>query len=253
MKNILLKKSLAKQIIWGTHHLSGRKIRGVMHPFQFLIDEDTKDMLDDLMTEYGDEEELMKAAIEILHRKHYGSPYEEKSVPRLTTKSVLASEKLDQLVEMFGKILEQPQHLMPVQSTSTTSVDNEKQIQLTKEANQIIIDKIEELGIKFSKQVAQESNTNGVKHVTKEMSNEEIIQLLKRMEQMESKITRVISEKSFAAARSTGPTRSGGLRDLGEAPKIHAMEGGGPPTDDVERPLLDDVLDTVIVSVEDDD
>ncbi|MHA1243384.1 MAG: hypothetical protein ACTSXA_14055 [Candidatus Heimdallarchaeota archaeon] len=233
--------------------MSGRKIRGVMHPFQFLIDEDTKDMLDDLMTEYGDEEDLMKAAIEFLHRKHYGSPIEEKSVPRLSPKSDLASEKLDALVEMFGKVLEQPNHIVQAPATNTASIDTEKQLQLTKEANQIVIDKIEELGIKFSKQVAEESQTNGVKHVTKEMSNEEIIQLLKRMEQMESKITRVISEKSFAAARSSGPSRTGPLRDLGDAPKIHAVEGSNQPMDDVERPLLDDVLDTVIVSVEDDE
>jgi len=225
-----------------------------MHPFQFLINEDTKDMLDDLMTEYGDEEELMKAAIEALHRMHYGSPIDEKTVPRLATKSDMASEKLDILLDTVGKILAQPKHYVPVETASAAPVDNDKQKQLTQEANKMIIAKIEELGVKFSKQVTQESQANGTKHVTQEMSKEEILQLLKRIDQMESKLTRVISEKSFAAARSSGPARTGPLRDLGDgnAPKIHAVEGGNQPMDDVERPLLDDVLDTVIVSVEDD-
>jgi hypothetical protein len=205
------------------------------------------------MQEYGDESIVMKEAIKALHRKHWGAPTKEKTVPRVAANSVMAGERFDELINMFREIIAEQSHHIAIPVTNTTTAESEKQLQLTQEATQKIFDKIEDLDIKFSKQVAQESQVNGQKHVTKEMSNEEIVQLLKRMEQMESKITRVISEKSFAAARSPGPSRSGRLRDLGDAPKITAMEGGGPPTDDVERPLLDDVLDTVIVSVEDED
>jgi len=232
--------------------LSGRKTRGIMHPYQFLIDEDTKDMVDDLITEYGDEDVLMKTAIEALHRKHYGSASEEKSIPRLAAQTPIASERLELLMEDVAKILAQPKHYVPVQTTSATSLDNEKQVQLTQEANEKILSKIDELGVKFSKQTAaQVLQTNGTKHMTTEMSNEEVIQLLKRLDQLETKLTRAISETSFTAARSSGPTRSGPLRELGDAPKISAIKDGDMVSmDDVERPLLDDVLDTVIVSVE---
>ena len=235
--------------------MSGRKIRGVMHPFEFLIDEDTKDLLDDLMTEYGDENRLMRIAIETLHKWHYGTEKEKDDfITKVSTKDSVASERFDLLREDVKKILAQSKHYVPVPTTNASTLDNEKQMQLTQEANEKILSKIDELNVKFSKQTAsQEPKTNGTKHVTTEMSNEEILQLLKRMEQMETKITKEISEKSFAAARSSGPSRTGPLRDLGDgnAPKIHAVEGGAQPMDDVERPLLDDVLDTVIVSVED--
>ena len=233
--------------------MNREKITGIRHPFQFLIDENIKDMVDDLISEYGDEDNLMKAAIEALHQMHYGSLTEEKTVPRLAAKNHLAGERFDELKEFVKDLLSQPKHHIPTKVSETVTVNNEKQIQLTQEANEKILAKIDELGVKFSKQTAaQETQKNGTKHVTKEMSNEEIIQLLKRLDQLETKLTRAISETSFTAARSSGPTRSGPLRDLGgDAPKISAIKDEDMVSmDNVERPLLDDVLDTVIVSVE---
>lgn len=233
--------------------MNNPKITGYRHLFQFYIDENTKDQLDDLRIHFGDEELVMIRAIQALHRMIY-PPKDQTTQVSATNQQ--ANEKLDDLLKYVEKLLAQPQHIVPIPVSTTTSATDEKQIQLTQEANEKILAKIDELNVKFSKQTAaQEPQTNGIKHVTTEMSNEEILQLLKRMDQMESKITRVISEKTFAATRSSGPTRSGPMRDLGDgnAPKIHAVEGGGQPMDNVERPLLDDVLDTVIVSVEDEE
>ena len=83
------------------------------------------------------------------------------------------------------------------------------------------------------------------------MSKEEVLQLIKRIDQLESKLTRAISQSRVAS--STTPTRRGS-RDLGEPPKIGEVKIiDGPPMDPQDRPLLDDVLNTVIVSVDKDD
>ena len=86
---------------------------------------------------------------------------------------------------------------------------------------------------------------------TAEMSKEEVLQLIKRIDQLESKLTRAISQSRVASVAA--PSRRG-TRDLGEPPKIaEAKMIDGPPLEPEERPLLDDVLNTVIVSVDKDE
>jgi hypothetical protein len=157
-----------------------------------------------------------------------------------------ANTKLNELWEYFVEIKEQFKPQAPVEPESNTHIVH----QLSEEANEKIIQKIDELGMRFSKIIPKDEQTTSQK--TAEMSKEEVLQLIKRIDQLESKLTRAISQ-SRVASTVAAPTRRG-TRDLGEAPKIGVAKAiDGPPPEPEERPLLDDVLNTVIVSVDKED
>ena len=52
-----------------------------MYPFEFEIDQDTKDMLDDLLTKYPNHILIIKRAVEALHEKHFGSSDSKEPLP----------------------------------------------------------------------------------------------------------------------------------------------------------------------------
>ncbi|MEA2070510.1 MAG: hypothetical protein U9O98_04390, partial [Asgard group archaeon] len=109
--------------------------------------------------------------------------------------------------------------------------------------------KIEELGVKFTKIISSESTPNGQKTITAEMSQEEVLQLIKRIDQLEAKLTRAISNSQ----RSISSSRRSSDFDDSDAPKIGKAKPVEGEIIKQDRPLLDDVLDSVIVSVEKDE
>ena len=83
-----------------------------------------------------------------------------------------------------------------------------------------------------------------------EMSKEEVLQLIRRIDQLESNLARAISRSGGMG----GVGRGRGSRDLGEPPKIGEIKKiDGAPIMQEDRPLLEDVLDTVIVSVDEEE
>ncbi|MFW9923413.1 MAG: hypothetical protein ACFFDW_09040 [Candidatus Thorarchaeota archaeon] len=229
--------------------MSMRKVRDLRHYHEYEYDSETKDMIEDLLTKYPNVDEIISKAIEALHELHFGSAKTGKP-PKysetLATKDEVTSSRLDILYDFVQSLKDQNLAHSPPQAGNKPVV-----AQLTDEANLKIISKIDELGMKFNKILTQDDNKGGKQTVTAEMSHEEIIQLIKRIDQLESKLTHAISQSRVAAA--TGPTRRGGPRDIAEPPQVTVKKIDGPIQDVVERPLLDDVLDTVIVSVDNDE
>jgi transcriptional regulator with GAF, ATPase, and Fis domain len=221
--------------------MSHNRIRRAMMHFEFEIDQDTKDQIEDLLREYTDVNQLVAKAIEVLHAKHFGVPTtsklpgESKSLAQKPLNEA-SSKKIDQLLKFMRNLSEKQQQLQQNNSR-----------ELSPEASQQILEKIEELGVKFTKVVPPELKINGTKTTTSEMSQEEVLQLIKRIDQLETKLTRVISQSSSIS----GPPRRQRPQQMesGDVPKISKIEGEG-KQEPTSRPLLDDVLNTVIVSVE---
>jgi len=237
--------------------LSGRKIRGPRFYLDYEYESDTKDQIEDLLTEYPSALEVITEAISVLHKQHFGSSSDRSPPPKysetLATTDPNTSKRLDELHTFIQTLKEDIKHLVPVETETKNQTDL---FQLSDEANEKILEKIEDLGMKFSKIMPKEEKApkGQKKQVTAEMSNEEVLQLIKRIDQMESKLTRAISQSRTATGpATTGVRRSGGLRDLGDAPKIGAAKPIEGPPPDQDRPLLDDVLETIIVSTEADE
>ena len=227
-----------------------RRVRGLRFYLEYEYDSLTKDMLEDLLTQYTTSDEILSKAIALLHEQHFGSITKKTPPPRysetLSTTNDDASQKLDLLWEYVQQIKEDVTHRVPVEANNNSQA---MQFQLSEEANKMILEKIDDLGMRFSKIMTEQDKSGIEKKVTAEMSNEEILQLIKRIDQLESKLTRAISQSRVAAAPASS-SRSG-MRDLGEPPKIGEIKKiDGPVPDVVDRPLLDDVLDSVIVSTE---
>ncbi|NHJ05441.1 MAG: hypothetical protein EAX90_11490 [Candidatus Heimdallarchaeota archaeon] len=233
--------------------MNNQKVRGPRFYLEYEYDSFTKDMLEDLLRLYSDSDDILTKAIGLLHENHFGSMIKRSPPPKysetLSTADDTANRKLDELWLFVQSLKLDDKHKIPVKADAKSqNID----YQLSEEANKKIIAKIEELGMKFSKIEQIPDTLMGTqKPVTAEMSSEEIIQLIKRIDQLESKLTRAISQSRVA----TAPVSTGhrGMRDFGDAPKIEIKKVDGPVQDSVERPLLDDVLDTVIVSVEKDE
>ncbi|MBK5113836.1 MAG: hypothetical protein KGD59_01875 [Candidatus Heimdallarchaeota archaeon] len=230
--------------------MSGRRTRELKFYLEYEYNSDTKDQIEDLLTQYSSADDIVTKAIAALHEKHFGV-ISTKSPPPTYSKTFsglddTANTKLNELWEYFVEIKEQFKPQAPVETGSNAQIVH----QLSEEANEKIIQKIEELGMRFSKIIPKGEQTTERK--TTEMSKEEVLQLIKRIDQLESKLTRAISQ-SRVATTTAAPTRRG-TRDLGEAPKIGIAKAiDGPPLEPEDRPLLDDVLNTVIVSVDKDD
>ncbi len=236
--------------------MSGRKIRGPRFNLDYIYESDTKDEIEDLLTKYSSVEEVITNAISALHEQYFGSASTKSPPPKysetLSTTDPNTSKRLDELHSFIQTLKEDIGHLVPVEAGTINQTD---QFQLSDEANEKILEKIEDLGMKFSKIMPKEEKApkGKKKPVTAEMSNEEVLQLIKSIDQMESKLTRAISQSRVAVGpATTSVRRSSGLRDLGEAPKIGKAQAiEGPPLDQ-DRPLLDDVLEAVIVSTDED-
>jgi len=228
--------------------MSGRRTRELKFYHEYEYNSDTKDQIEDLLTHYSSADDILSKAIAFLHEKHFGV-ISTKTPPQTYSETFsglddTANTKLNELWEYFVEIKEQFRPQPPVETESNALIVH----QLSEEANEKIIRKIEELGMKFSKIIPKDEQTKEQK--TAEMSKEEVLQLIKRIDQLESKLTRAISQSRAASAT---PARRG-TRDLGEPPKIAEVKMiDGPPMEPEDRPLLDDVLNTVIVSVDKDE
>ncbi len=225
---------------------SGKRIRGFRFYLDYEYGSETKDQIEDLLTMHSSTDEILTKAISVLHEQNFGS-ISKKSPPPSYSQTFTAtddttSKRLDELWGFIQTIKEQTKPPVPVEATQNAQINH----LLSDEQNEKILKKIDELGMRFSKILPQEEQIAGQK--TTEMSKEEVLKLIKRIDQLESKLTRAISQSRVAA----GPVRTRrGTRDLGEPPKIaEAKPIDGPKPDAQDRPLLDDVLDTVIVSVE---
>lgn len=228
--------------------MSGRRTRELKFYLEYEYNSETKDQIEDLLTRYSSDADILTKAVAALHEKHFGL-ISTKTPPQKYSETFsgldeTANTKLNELWEYFVEIKEQFRPQPPVESESNAQLVH----QLSEEANEKIIRKIEELGMKFSKIIPKGEQTTEQK--TAEMSKEEVLQLIKRIDQLESKLTRAISQSRVA---TTAPSRRG-ARDLGEPPKIGEVKIiDGPPPEPEDRPLLDDVINTVIVSVDKDD
>jgi len=236
--------------------LSGKKITGPRFNLEYVYDSDTKGQIEDLLTEYPSVEDVVTDAISVLHGQHFGKSSTKTKPPKysetLATTDPNTSKRLDELHTFIQTLKEDIRHIVPAESKTINQTDL---FQLSDEANEKILEKIEDLGMKFSKIIPKEEKTpkGQKKPVTAEMSNEEILQLIKRIDQMESKLTRAISQSRVAVGpTTTSGRRSGGLRDLEDAPKIGLAKPIDGPPPEQDRPLLDDVLESIIVSTEDD-
>lgn len=229
--------------------MSGRRLRGVTMHFEFEIDADTKTLIEDLLTQYPNTEIIVKRAIETLHEQHFGSLSDEsepQKPPPSYQEEVLSNKKINELIGYIQEIREEAKSRSP----PATTVKADNKAPLSSEANQKILAKIEELGVKFSKITAPEQQSGKV--VTTEMSKEEVLQLIKRIDQLESKLTRAISQSRVATAAPARSRRS--ERTMDEPPKVgKAKKIDGAAFQPEDRPMLDDVLNTVIVSVEEED
>ncbi len=228
--------------------MSGRRTRELRFYLEYEYDSETKDQIEDLLTRYSSAADILTKSIAALHEKHFGL-ISTKTPPQTYSETFSGSDdtattKLNELWEYFVEVKEQFRPQPPVESESNAQIVH----QLSEEANEKIIQKIEELGMKFSKIIPK--NEQSTEQKTAEMSKEEVLQLIKRIDQLESKLTRAISQ---SRATTAAPARRG-ARDLGKPPEIREAKiiDGSPPEPE-ERPLLDDVLNTVIVSVDKDD
>ena len=228
--------------------MSGRRTRELKFYLEYEYNSETKDQIEDLLTRYPSSSDILTKSIAALHEKHFGL-ISTKAPPPTYSETFSGSDdtattKLNELWEYFVEVKEQFRPQPPVESETNAQIVH----QLSEEANEKIIQKIEELGMRFSKIIPKGEQSTGQK--TAEMSKEEVLQLIKRIDQLESKLTRAISQSRVATA---APARRG-VRDLGEPPKIGEVKKiDGPPLEPEDRPLLDDVLNTVIVSVDKDD
>jgi len=236
--------------------LNQRRIRGPTFHFEYEYDSETKDKLEDLLTLYSTPEEILTNAIALLHEQHFGS-ISKRTPPPVYSRTFSASddttsEKLDELWRYVQEIKDQFPKAQAANHKEVDATEQKQLIQFSEEANKRILKKIDELGMRFSKIISTADQTTGQKPVTAEMSNEEVLQLIKRIDKLESKLTKAISQSRISAP--VGGTSRRPLRDLGEPPKIGEIKKiEGRPPEPEDRPLLDDVLDTVIVSVESDD
>ena len=227
--------------------MNERRVRDLKFYLEYEYSSTTKDQIEDLLTVYPSVDETLSKAIALLHEKHFGS-LTTKNPPATYSKTFsatndVASKKLDELWEFFQEMKAQSD----MHQTANIQKNKQQITQISEEANKKIIEKIEELGMRFMKILPKDDQKTGQK--TAEMTKEEVLHLIKRIDQLESKITRAISESKIP---STGPIRRGS-REIAEPPKaaqIKAVEGR--ITEQPERPLLDDVLETVIVSVDKD-
>jgi hypothetical protein len=242
--------------------LNQRRTRDLRFYFEYEYSADTKDQIEDLLTMYSSADDIMTHAIAALHEKHFGSSTSKTPPPTYSKtfsgNSEIADKRIDELwhfVQTIKENLQTTQQIaQPQPQPQPQQVQvNDQQIKFTKEANEKIFEKIDELGMKFQKIVREADKSTGQKAVTAEMSKEEVLQLIHRIDKLESKLTRAISETRAAAAP---PSRTGRreIRDFGDAPKIKVSDAAdGVPQEPTERPLLEDVLDTIIVSVEKDE
>ena len=229
--------------------MNQKRIRGPLFHKEYEYSSDIKDQIEDLLTRYTNIDEVISRAIEALHETHFGSS-KTKTLPptysqTFTGKDDTAVEKVNELWEYFQDLKDQ----LTQQNIAATN-NKSQQVVFSEEANERIMGKIDELGMKFSKIVSEKDKKSGQEQITAEMSNEEVVQLLKRIDKLESKLTKAISQSR--AAMPTGGSSRRPMRDMGEPPKIgqvKAIDGRPPELED--RPLLEDVLDTVIVSIED--
>jgi len=234
--------------------LSHKRVRDPRFYIEYEYDAETKDKIEDLLTLYSTLEEILTKAIALLHEQHFGSITKRTLPPAFSrtfsATDAIADKKLDELYRFIQEMKEQFPKVVQASNQKEVDASEQKQlIQFSEEANKRIMKKIDELGMRFSKIISEADQSTGKKAVTAEMSKEEVLQLIKRIDKLESKLTKAISQ-----SRVAGPIRGtsrGPLRDLGEPPKIAEIKKiEGRPPEPEERPLLDDVLDTVIVSVE---
>lgn len=234
--------------------MNQRRIRELRFYFEYEYNAETKDQIEDLLTLYPSADDIVTKAIATLHEQHFGSISKRTPPPSysqtFSANSDIATKKLDELWQ-YVQILKEFQKSQIVAQTEKAT-NAQSQVHFSEETNKKILEKIEDLGMKFSKIVSEADKETGKKAITAEMSNEEVLQLIKRIDQLESKLTKAISQSRTAAS----PARTGRreLREFGEAPKIGVVKPvEGQPMEPEERPLLEDVLDTIIVTVERDE
>ncbi|NHJ47787.1 MAG: hypothetical protein FK733_08365 [Asgard group archaeon] len=232
--------------------MNHRRVRDLRFYMEYEYSSETKDMIEDLLTKYPDADDILTKAIAALHEKHFGAISTKTPPPTYSQTFSGNSDTADKRIDELWHFVQSVKELQTTPQKVATN--NKNQNHFSDESNEKILEKIDELGMSFKKIVSEADKVTGKKAITADMSKEEVLQLIKRIDQLESKLTRAISESRVAAAAA--PSRIGGrqLRDLGDAPKIGAAQ----PIDKTaaeseDRPLLEDVLDTIIVSVEKED
>ncbi|MBN1328960.1 MAG: hypothetical protein JXA54_05760 [Candidatus Heimdallarchaeota archaeon] len=234
--------------------MSERRIRELTFYLDYVYDSETKDMIEDLLTLYSDSNEIINHAISVLHERHFGSISKKTPSPTYSKTFSGVDEKASKTVEELWMFIQEMKDKFPKIPTvptieSSVAIKQNNQPHFSEEANEKILEKIDELGMKFSKIVSPVDRTDN-NPITAEMSKEEVLQLIKRIDQLESKLTKAISQ-SRVPATSVGGSARRPMKDFGDAPKIGpAIAIEGKNTNPEDRPLLEDVLDTVIVSVE---
>jgi hypothetical protein len=233
--------------------LNQRRVRELRFYFEYEYNAETKDQIEDLLTLYSSADDIVTRAIATLHEQHFGS-ISKRTPPTykqtFSGNSEVANEKLDELWQYVQALKEFQKDQIAAQAEKVTNAKN--QVHFSDETNKKILEKIDDLGMRFSKIVSEADKETGKKAITTDMSNEEVLQLIKRIDQLESKLTKAISQSRATSA----PARTGRreIRDFGDAPKIGpAKPIEGQPMETEERPLLEDVLDTIIVTVERDE
>jgi len=236
--------------------LSEKRTRGFTFHLEYEYNADTKDLIEDLHELYLNSDEIISEAVKELHERHFGSSSTGTPPPAyqqaFSGVDETARKTIDELwiffQEMKDKFPQAP--AVPAIDTAAATSTQNALIHFSEEANEKILEKIEDLGMRFSKIISEGDKKTGEKIVTAEMSNEEVLQLIKRIDKLESKLTKAISQSRVPASTGGGTGRRE-LRDFGEAPKIGVgkpIEGRSAELED--RPLLEDILDSVIVSVE---
>lgn len=235
--------------------MNQRRVRELRFYFEYEYNAETKDHIEDLLTLYPSADDIVTRAIATLHEQHFGSISKKTPPPSysqtFSANSDVANKKLDELWQYVQVLKEFQKTQLAVQAEKATNAQN--QMHFSEETNEKIIDKIDELGMRFSKIVSEADKETGKKAVTADMSNEEVLQLIKRIDQLESKLTKAITQSRTA---TTAPARTGRkeIKNFGEAPKIGpAKPIEGQSFEPEDRPLLEDVLDTIIVTVERDE
>jgi len=234
--------------------LSERRIRGLTFYLEYVYDSETKDMIEDLLTLYSNSDEIINHAIASLHEKHFGSISKKTPPPTYSKTFSGVDERANKTVDELWMFIQEMKDKFPkipaVPTIGTPApASQNNQPHFSEEANEKILEKIDELGMTFNKIISSEDRSDS-KPITAEMSKEEVLQLIKRIDQLESKLTKAISQ-SRVPVTGVGGTGRRPMRDFGDAPKIGpAIPVEGRPANLEDRPLLEDVLDTVIVSVE---
>lgn len=232
--------------------MNHRRVRGPRFHLEYEYSSETKDQMEDLLTKYPDSDEVITRAIEAFHEFHFGSST-KRTPPQaysqtFTGESEAADKKLDELWTFIQDMKAQVAEQVSQEVVANTTV--KQPTAFTEEANEKILEKIDELGMKFQKIASDSAKPTTQKQITTEMSNEEVLQLIKRIDKLESKLTKAISQSRVAIPASSGSSRRP-LKDFGEPPKIGEVKAvEGQPIVQEDRPLLEDVLDTVIVSID---